>query len=418
MTQSAELRRRLQRLGRRRPGEALVPPRLEAEVSAGEMLAGEEVPTPSGSAFRRQATYPADYLHGRRPLGRLFDFDSRLAADLARQPGLGEIAYDRLLFLDTETTGLAGGAGTLVFLVGLGRFTPEGFRLRQYFLRDPAEEAGMLRALVEDLEETSGFVTFNGRAFDLPLLEMRYGIGLRRRWPLSARPHFDLLFPSRRLWRRALPDCTLGTLEAELLGVERTEQDVPGALIPGLYLEYLRSGDTTAMARVLYHNAVDVLTLVGLASTVLERHQMPGEALTSSEALAVARWHAEQGRLQAAESALRHAMDEGRGLERQEALRAFTSLLRSQRRRGHALEALAAWSELSPDNPEPCLEAAKYYEWEARDLDQALQWADRARQAVERWPDGWRRREALAAIDHRISRLLVKQATRTAPLVA
>jgi hypothetical protein len=111
-------------------------------------------------------------------------------------------------------------------------------------------------------------------------------------------------------------------------------------------------------------------------------------------------------------------MDEGRGLERQEALRAFTSLLRSQRRRGHALEALAAWSELSPDNPEPCLEAAKYYEWEARDHDQALQWADRARQAVERWPDGWRRRESLASIDHRIARLLTKLAAHATAVVA
>jgi len=413
MTQSAELRRRLQHLGRRRPVEPRPPAR-----HAPSALSGEEVPTALGAAFRRQSTYPADYIHGRRPLASLLAFDSGLAADLARQPGLGGLAFDRLLFLDTETTGLAGGAGTLVFLVGLGRFTPAGFRLRQYFLRDPAEEPGMLRALEEDLEEASGFVTFNGRAFDLPLLEMRYGIGLRRRWSLSTRPHFDLLFPSRRLWRRALPDCSLGTLEAHLLGVERTEEDVPGALIPGLYLDYLRSGDTTAMARVLYHNAVDVLTLVGLASTVLERHQGPGDALNGSEAIAVARWHADQGRWQAAESTLRHAIQEGEGRVRQDALRAFTGLLRSQHRRAHALEALEAWSELSPNDPEPCLEAAKYYEWEARDPGQALRWADQARQAVENWPDGWRRREALTAIDHRISRLLAKRTSRAAPLVA
>lgn len=371
-------------------------------------LTGEEVATPLGAAFRRQSTYPLEHEHGRRPLASLLTFDSRLAADVARQPGLGDIGLDRLTFLDTETTGLAGGAGTLVFLVGVGRFTTSGFRLRQYFLRDPAEEPGMLHALQEDLEEASGFVTFNGRGFDLPLLEMRYGIGLRRRWRLSGLPHFDLLFPARRLWRRALPDCTLGTLEAHLLGVERTEQDVPGAMIPALYLDYLRSGDTTSMARVLYHNAVDILTLVGLASIVLERYKGPGVALSGSEALAIARWHAERGRLESAETTLRHAIEASQGELQQEALRTFTTLLRSQHRRGQALEALAAWSELSPADPEPRLEAAKYFEWEARDPSQALRWADQARQAVESWSDGWRRNEALAAIDHRIRRLLGK----------
>src|SRR4030067_991582 len=177
MTQSAELRRRLQRLGRHRPVERLAAP--------------PAVSTPRA-----------------------------------------------------EPTGLPGGAGPLFFLVGVGRFTASGFRLRQYFLRDPAEEPGMLHALQEDLEESSGFVTFNGRGFGLPLLAMRYGIGLRRRWHLSGLPHFDPLFPARRLWRRAPPDCSLGTLEAHLLGVERTEEDGPGARIPALYRDDLRSAAT------------------------------------------------------------------------------------------------------------------------------------------------------------------------------
>ena len=410
MTQSAELRRRLQRLGRHRPVE-----RFASTPAVLTPLTGEEVATPLGAAFRRQATYPLDHEHGQRPLASLLGFDSRLAADVARQPGLGEIALNRLTFLDTETTGLAGGAGTLVFLVGVGRFTASGFRLRQYFLRDPAEEPGMLHALQEDLEESSGFVTFNGRGFDLPLLEMRYGIGLRRRWHLSGLPHFDLLFPARRLWRRALPDCSLGTLEAHLLGVERTEEDVPGAMIPALYLDYLRSGDTTSMARVLYHNAADILTLVGLAAIVLERYEGPGAALSGSEALAIARWHAERGRPESAETALRHAIEFSQGELQQEALRRFTTLLRSQHRRAHALEALAAWSQLSPSDPEPRLEAAKYFEWEARDPSQALRWADQARQAVELWSESWRRRDALASIDHRIRRLLVKMAQAAPP---
>jgi hypothetical protein len=181
-------------------------------------------------------------------------------------------------------------------------------------------------------------------------------------------------------------------------------------MIPGRYLDYLRSGDTTSMARVLYHNAADILTLVGLAAIVLERYEGAGAALSGSEALAIARWHAERGRPESAETALRHAIETSQGDLQQEALRRFTTLLRAQHRRAHALEALAAWGQLSPADPEPRLEAAKYFEWEARDPSQALRWADQARQAVELWSEGWRRREALASIDHRIRRLLGKVA--------
>jgi hypothetical protein len=405
MDETAELRRRLQRLGRRRPASGVIDRPRRAES-----FSGDEITTARGIAFRKQSVYPIHHTHGRGPLASLLGFDPRLAAEVARQPGLAGTPLEHLVFLDTETTGLAGGAGTLVFLVGIGRFTQDGFRLRQYFLRDPAEEPSMLLAMQEDLEAASGFVTFNGRVFDLPLLEMRYGIGLRRRWSLSSLPHLDLLFPSRRLWRRSLPDCSLSTLEAQLLGVRRTEADVPGALIPGMYLDYLRSGDLTSMARVVYHNAVDVLTLVGLASTVLDRFQGAGDSLTGMETLAVARWHTALGRLDQAEALLRRAIENGDEGVRAEALRAFTGLLRSQRRRGQALEALTSLSQLAPWDPQPSLEVAKYYEWEARDSGEALRWADRARQSVEGWPEGWRRQDALADIDHRIARLLKKQA--------
>ncbi len=135
-----------------------------------------------------QHSYPSDHQHGPGRLSDLLVYDALLASDVARQPALAQARMDGLLFLDTETTGLAGGAGTLAFLVGVGTFTAEGFRLRQYFLRDPAEEAAMLHALLEDLEAATGLVTFNGQAFDLPLLESRYIVGLRQRRNLMAAP--------------------------------------------------------------------------------------------------------------------------------------------------------------------------------------------------------------------------------------
>lgn len=373
-------------------------------------LPGEEILTPSGSAFRMQHAYPTDHQHGPSRLADVLAFDTLLAADIARQPALAQARMESLLFLDTETTGLAGGAGTLVFLVGVGAFTPDGFRLRQYFLRDPAEEAAMLLALEDDLESAMGLVTFNGQAFDLPLLDSRYIIGLRRRRNLAASPHLDLLHPSRRLWSRALPDCSLSTIEQQVLGLRRTEEDIPGAMIPALYLEYLRSGDPHEMHRVIYHNAMDVLSLVGVATQVLGRHQQEDpRRLSASEALAVGRWHQQAGRTDPAESALRSAAETSEGALHLEALRRLAEYLKRQGRAKQALAAWAEWHDRAPADPTPCVELAKYFEWEARDPLQAAYWTQEAVETLRHWPDDWRREDELRRLTRRQARLSTKR---------
>ncbi len=409
MEDRRELRRRLSRLERsRRSGGALPekgPQTLQEEL-------GAEVTTASGPAYRLENRFPADHPHGSGKLADLMDFDASLAAEVARQPALGEVPLERLAFLDTETTGLAGGAGTLVFLVGIGTFSEGVFRLHQYFLRDPAQEAGMLEALQEDLEAISGFVTFNGQAFDVPLLEMRYQIGLRRRWSLGDLPHLDLLHPSRRLWRRALPDCTLSTLERQMLGVTRTGEDVPSALIPALYLDYLHTGDTRGMSRVIYHNSVDILSLVGLAAQVLHRHRQTDLArLSGPEALAVARWHESAGRWQPADEAFRVALEAVTDpAARVEALRRYTTHLKRHEHWGEAIPGWQTWHGLEASDPEPCLELAKYYEWYRKDLAEAWHWAEAALVCLSHWPPGWRRDEAWSSIQHRLERLARKRA--------
>ncbi len=406
------LRRRLRRLGRsrartlasvalahggeRRPAQALPP--------------GQEIDTPFGRAYRIEVEYPLDHAHGPTSLADLLKLETSLTAQVAGQPELALAPPDRLLFLDTETTGLAGGAGTLLFLVGVGVYHGNAFRLRQYFLRDPSEERAMLHALQEDIQATQGFVSFNGRTFDLPLLEMRYTVSLRRRWPLGTWPHLDLLYPARRLWRRALPDCTLSTLELQVLGVRRTEQDVCGAEIPGLYLEYLRTGDTAGMARIIYHNAVDILSLVSLATQVLLRHR-EGEMgqLSAPEALGVARWHQAAGRNGHAEQAYRAALVSGQSPNlRLEAMRRYASHLKRQERHEDALECWQEWHSLAPEDPTPCIELAKYYEWRARDWAQARHWAQQALTCLSYWPPGWRRERAWAEVEHRLARLARK----------
>jgi uncharacterized protein len=376
-------------------------------------LGGEEIVTPVGMAYRMQRSFPRDHQHGPGRLSDLLVYDSLLASEVARQPNLAQARMEGLLFLDTETTGLAGGAGTLAFLVGVGMFMEEGFRLRQYFLRDPADEAAMLHALLEDLDLASGLVTFNGQAFDLPLLESRYIVGLRQRRNLTSAPHLDLLHPSRRLWSRALPDCTMATIEQQILRLHRGEDDVPGAQIPALYLEYLSTGATGGMQRVIYHNTMDVLSLVSVTTQILGRHrQADPTQLTPSEALAVGRWHLQAGRIDPAEEALRSAVSASEGELRLEALRRLAAYLKHGGRTTEALSAWAEWHDREPADPTPCVALAKYYEWEARDLPQALYWTNEALSALTYWPPDWRREEVWAGVAHRLQRLRSKQ---TAP---
>ena len=292
-----ELQRRLNRLGVTRRPAATLPRDDLSPIPGARLASGTLQQTPLGPAWVIEQRFPLHLGHGHGPLHDILSLDPADAARVAGRPRLAEAPVNRWVFLDTETTGLAGGAGTLVFLVGIGGIQADHFVLKQFFLRSPVEEAGMLQALWEDLGGAPGLVTFNGGAFDLPLLETRYRLAHRREFRLTDRPHLDLLHPSRRLWRRSLPDCSLGTLERRVLGVERELADVPGALIPALYLDYLRRGDPTAMEGVLYHNTQDILSLVRLAGEVVGRFTgAHPESLSGAEALGVAGWHRAAGR--------------------------------------------------------------------------------------------------------------------------
>ncbi len=404
---SSDLRRRLERLDR---GTSRARPLRRGKIQ--DLPKGEETKTASGHAFHINTHYPSDYLHGNRPVQELLTSASGLAAEVGNDPGLSGSKIRRWGFVDIETTGLSGGAGTLGFLIGLGTFVKGGFNLRQYFLRDPEEEAATLQLLRSDLENVDGLVTFNGRSFDLPILESRYTIALRDRWRLSRRPHLDLLYPSRRLWSKTLPNCRLGTLERRVLEVERTEEDVPGELIPGMYLDYLRTGDASDMTRVIYHNAIDILSLVGLASVVLEKHlDQDPSGLAGGEALAVARWHEAKGRTAEAEVAYRAAVRSAPSdVLRAEVLKHRTAMLKRQKRREHAVSSWTEWHEAAPEDPAPCIELAMYYEGEVKDLSQAYEWAETAMRVVNKWPKGWKRDQRSAEVEHRINRLQRKLA--------
>lgn len=404
MDEEKRLQQRLQRIGRKK--STRTPSIANSERTFPGTHPGEPRETPHGTAYIIENQYPGSQEHGLYPLNKVVDFEPKAAAEIAVDPSLEETALEGLVFLDTETTGLAGGAGTVVFLVGVGKFVEGEFLLRQYFLRDLGEERAMLYAIESDLETSKGFITFNGRTFDVPLLEMRYTVGMRKRYQLTGWPHLDLLYPARRLWRRALPDCRLNTIEREVLGVQRSGEDVPGEQIPGLYLDYLRTGDAGEMERVIYHNAIDILSLVALTVEILDRHQMDGlPNLSGSEALGLARWHQAAGRSDPAELAYLAAIESSDPNVRLEALRHHTALLKRMNRRDQAVDGWMLWHALQPGDPRPCIELSMYYEWHAKDLEKGKTWAEAGMSCLADWADDWQSEEISNDLQHRIGRL-------------
>ncbi|RME89620.1 MAG: hypothetical protein D6770_04100 [Anaerolineae bacterium] len=359
------------------------PPQPSSRYRIEDLLPGESRQTPSGEAFVYEQRFPAEQRHGRaaiRPNAPL-----EVIAAWAREPRLRELPLESLAFLDTETSSLVGGTGTYVFLVGVGRFEGEAFRLAQFFLRDPAEEPAMLEALAAFLAPAEAVVTYNGKTFDLPLLRTRYTLyGVPS--PLGDLLHLDLLPLARRLWRPRLPSRTLKFLEEHLLDAPRGEEEVPGYEIPYIYFDYLHSGDARPLKGVFYHNAMDILALAALLSHIahlLEDPLADGRVEHGLDLIAIARLYEDLGHWEQA------ARLYERGLEKEDLTEAdYWSAVRRlsilQKRRGDLAEAVRWWEQAAArGHVYACVELAKYYEHRVRDFAAALHWTGQATALVE-----------------------------------
>lgn len=333
---------------------------------------GSEVATSAGTHWEIDKHWPAHFRHGSADVGALSELPQDLLEALVNEPGVN-VPVTRWAFLDTETSGLSGGSGTFAFLVGVGAITAQGFELKQFFMRDHGEEPSLLIALSDHLSRFDLLVTYNGRAFDQPLLETRYRLS-RIREPFPRLLHVDLLYSARRLWRLALESCRLQELEQRILGVER-HGDVAGALIPNLYFQYLHTGDFRPLAPVIYHNAIDILSLACLTAIVPTAFRDPSRLTNGAEMIALARYFRNEGRLEEALALMRealkrkldgdllwetlwHAADLERRLERHEAAVALWSELSTARnpRQAEALERLAIHYERREKNYAMALE--------------------------------------------------------------
>ena len=368
-----DLRRRIDLIMSRRPerpaGPSLV---VRGEpVDLRTVVKGEERETPHGVFYLVSDALHASRSHGSRMIGEITSLDMRAASVLANSPELENCDYSGGLFLDTETTGLAGGTGTFAFLIGVGWFEGDSFVTHQIFARDFSEERACLSFLREIAAEKEFLVTFNGKAFDVGLLTTRF-IMNRLPDPLAPLPHLDLIYPSRRLLGHRLENNRLVTLESEVLGIRR-DGDIPGHEIPQRYFDWLRRRDGRLMEDVFEHNRLDILSMATLTVHLAELvGKIPvTEERARGDTMAAARLLFDRGDAQGACRFLEFLMEcEEQPLAR-EAGR-FLSLI--HKREGRWDEAVKIWEmQVQSDFLDTFAveELAKWCEHGVRDLERA-----------------------------------------------
>ena len=359
----------------------LTPPRPASTIPIDRILPGRFRSTARGDAFVAEQSFGTEYRHGNQTLAVTSPLDT--IATWAKEPGISSFPLSSFLFLDTETSGMAGGTGTYAFLVGVARYNGGTFELAQFFMRDPSEEPAMLEALLEFLAPARALVTFNGKAFDAPLLKTRYALHSIPN-PLADLAHLDLLPLARRLWRDRLPSRALKYLEENILGLPRTTEEVPGYEIPWLYFDYLRSGDATPLKGVFYHNAMDVVAMAALLSHVAGILHDPfnGSVSHGLDFIALGKLYEDLGDWNHAARLFE------RGLELELSETDFASAVQRlshlQKRRGDIDEAVRLWEEAAKQGHIYAhVEMAKHCEHRLRDYTSALAWTESALELVK-----------------------------------
>lgn len=326
-----------------------------------------------GEAYYRECIYPVSYQHGR--------------VDFSLNPGTAHIMswgrcksiggnLEDFLFFDTETTGLAGGSGTIAFLIGIGYWQHGQFHILQYFLPAPFKEAAMLVGFDEVIGRFPVIVSFNGKTFDAPLIKTRHIMNMLEN-ALAGKDHLDLLHLSRKLWKNRLPSRRLGDLERDVINYSRSEEEIPGWMIPEIYADYLSTNDARMLKGVFYHNEVDILSLAALFLVTSQILQDPGSLdLPGLDLISLAGLYEDIGAYQDAirsyETGLKY------GLPPEFLISALTKYADVHRRHGDLEMCINMWQKAAEyGSPLACIELSKHFEHRVCDSHTALTWAFR-----------------------------------------
>ncbi len=377
------------------PPQEREPKNSKSAVFDPESLPGAHVEnSAAGEVFYVDSFYDLPYLHG----DILLTSSSAALNELTANIACFAKDLSGALFFDLETTGLAGGTGTLPFMIGAGRLTGNSFQIRQYFVRTPAGEAAMLAHFMAFLGSSS-LVSFNGKTFDLPLLISRLILN-RLAGDLENRPHLDLIHLSRRLWRTRLKECNLKRLEECVMGINRSD-DVDGGEVPQIYFDYLHGRPAPLMERVFYHNKIDILTLLALTTAIARQIRAAAAGQAQAEDLySYGRHLCKEGAPEEAAAIFAMAADK-RFKDHDVMLSNLTELAFCVKRLKGRPAAICHWQrllELAPGNHLAMLEICKYLEHDLADYKAALIMAEK----YASLPLSHDEREA---ISHRIQRL-------------
>lgn len=350
------------------------------------LLPGKLESNACGSYWHIRTELGLEHRHGNFMMGNFLERNLEHLRFAAKRSLAKTVIPHNLLFMDTETTGLAGGTGTMAFLVGIGYFGDDRFVIEQYFVRRFAEERAVLEEFLSRLASTARtdgvLVTFNGKCYDLPLLHNRAVLQRFSSIP-AIDAHIDLLYPSRRLWKKHLSDCALKTLERVLVGFIR-QGDVPAFLIPEIYFRYLRTSDPTSLKEVFYHNQLDILSMVALLDVmlVLFSREAAGDDLPVDR-LSMARMVEEVDRdefiFEFYDDLLGGSLGEG---ERKQLMMRKARLYKRKRNFEEAVSLWEAALSCRGFSAEPYEELAKVYEHCLSDLSKARDYTERALEQV------------------------------------
>ena len=325
------------------------------------------------NSFRLNSSY------GQIPISLGLNIPGQVLHLLSRDKAFKELSLDGAVFIDLETTGLAGGTGTTPFLIGLGFFDQEAFKVVQFFLNDLAAEFKMLGELLELLQERkfTSVISYNGKGFDLPLLETRFTLN-RLRCPLSDLPHLDFLFSARYLWKYKYESCRLYNLALAHLGADRAE-DIPSEEIPWRYFQYLRTANFSLIEPILYHNQEDIMSLYGVvvagALTVGQSLENQETEIDSLELFGLGKIWEKAGEEKKSAELYEKALSQELPFEL--SVKVKKNLALYFKRCGEWEKSITLWEDLSQhsEDLEAWRELAMYYEHQLRQPEVALKFA-------------------------------------------
>lgn len=362
---------RLNAIGLKKGIDLAAPVKLE-HMSLAEVLNAEIKENQFGRVLVIEKEYPYGTQHGN------IQFYEEVDTQTIHKAGKVNSRIsnlNRMVYLDTETTGLSGGTGTLAFLVGLARFTDKGLLLTQYMIEDPSEEESMLLEIANYCSDVDAVITFNGKSFDMPLLKTRYLIH-KMKIPFENWEHLDLLHLSRRIWKLRLASRSLKDLEQEVLDVPRSEDEVPGWMIPEIYFNYLRTGEAEQLSRVVYHNAMDIVSLAALNFKIIQmfENNLLLNQNHSLDVFAIGQLYESIGDTEKAIEIYLHCLEFGQLEELiKNELRSRLAII--YKRKAWWKKALPYWIQNGNfGDYNACIELAKYYEHQEKSVTKALEW--------------------------------------------